>query len=311
MEKLFRPDGPCAHGHVPTPAIVCSQDSGAIWTKPQAFDVGGDFPRIAVGSDGSVYAVSITVDASKITLTRFSSCANGLAKQFSTELFINLDVFCPVSGLDRCNIPMLVNPTVAVDDTDPNHIYIAYASTGGSSVQNIRVTDSTDGGRTFLRSVQLNANIAARRSCPGSASQAELPTSLGMIARPQQLAPTTSLVSTLAARSLTPAHCKQNLTANADPQCASGFPCGADNAKDFNTCPNPPNPPPPVSPRGGCPKYGDYNGNAAISGRVYAAWASATAPPGLPNPNGIGVFFTRVDVSFPPELFVPLKPLPW
>jgi hypothetical protein len=194
MEKLFRPDGPCAHGHVPTPAIVCSQDSGAIWTKPQAFDVGGDFPRIAVGSDGSVYAVSITVDASKITLTRFSSCANGLAKQFSTELFINLDVFCPVSGLDRCNIPMLVNPTVAVDDTDPNHIYIAYASTGGSSVQNIRVTDSTDGGRTFLRSVQLNANIAARRSCPGSASQAELPTSLGMI-RPAPTAGANDLTS--------------------------------------------------------------------------------------------------------------------
>jgi hypothetical protein len=32
----------------------------------------------------------------------------------------------------------------------------------------------------------------------------------------------------------------------------------------------------------GVPKYGDYNGNACAAGRFFGAWASATAPPGVP-----------------------------
>ncbi len=37
--------------------------------------------------------------------------------------------------------------------------------------------------------------------------------------------------------------------------------------------------------RGGCPKYGDYNGNACTAGKLFAAWASANAPAGLLPPD--------------------------
>jgi hypothetical protein len=95
-----------------------------------------------------------------------------------------------------------------------------------------------------------------------------------------------------------------------DPQCASGWPCGADNFNDANGCPmGTPQlqgvcmnnqgggsfnfcTPGGACPQGencqlagpGCPKYGDYNGNACIRGGVYTAWASATSPAGLFNP---------------------------
>jgi hypothetical protein len=36
--------------------------------------------------------------------------------------------------------------------------------------------------------------------------------------------------------------------------------------------------------RKGHPNYGDYNGNACSSGRIFAAWASATAPKQLSTP---------------------------
>jgi len=47
---------------------------------------------------------------------------------------------------------------------------------------------------------------------------------------------------------------------------------------------------------GSPPKYGDYNGAACTGGRFYAAWASATAAPGDPQPADIDVF-----VACPPD----------
>jgi hypothetical protein len=42
----------------------------------------------------------------------------------------------------------------------------------------------------------------------------------------------------------------------------------------------------------GCPKYGDYNGNACTARRLFAAWASATSPPGITPPS------TTIDIFF-------------
>jgi hypothetical protein len=313
-------------GGTPTPAIVCSRDIGATWTvNPQAFDTGGDFPRIAVGSDGFVYAVSL--NGGKATLTKFSSCANGLVNQFSTTIFNNVNVPCPIDGLDRCNNGnTLVSPTVAVDDTDPNHIYVAVAArpAGTTATENIVVADSTDGGRRFGRMVQLNASIGARRFMPWLSVTRGI-AYVTWYDRRTATANANDLTSFYLGSAfvdsgpfgdILQAGTEQNLTANADPQCGrpSAFPCGVRNIGDFNTCPafSMPNPPPPpqVSETGGCPKYGDYNGSAAISGRVYAAWASATAPQ-LPNPNGIRVFFTKAVDPFPADFFEPLKPLSW
>jgi hypothetical protein len=70
-------------------------------------------------------------------------------------------------------------------------------------------------------------------------------------------------------------------------------------------------------PGGGCPKYGDYNGNACSQGAAYSAWASATAPTGVTAGPGINVFFA----SMRPLFIVPIcvkdpwvcygEPNPW
>jgi hypothetical protein len=47
----------------------------------------------------------------------------------------------------------------------------------------------------------------------------------------------------------------------------------------------------------GSPKYGDYNGIACAGQRAFVAWASATAPAGVPAPpaNSMGTYFAVVD----------------
>lgn len=61
---------------------------------------------------------------------------------------------------------------------------------------------------------------------------------------------------------------------------------------------------------GGSPKYGDYNGNACTGGRLYAAWASAMAPDGLPAPDtatNSGVLFDAINLD---NLGVPIITVP-
>jgi hypothetical protein len=57
---------------------------------------------------------------------------------------------------------------------------------------------------------------------------------------------------------------------------------------------------------GGCPKYGDYNGNACAAGRLYAGWPSLSSPPGVPAPTTqIGLLFDSVLVDEVPHLQIP------
>jgi hypothetical protein len=79
-----------------------------------------------------------------------------------------------------------------------------------------------------------------------------------------------------------------DLSGRPDPQCASGWPDGARSAQDYLSCSVQPQT---ASVGGGEPKYGDYNGNACASSHAYFAWASATAPIGLPAVSGMNVFF--------------------
>jgi hypothetical protein len=52
----------------------------------------------------------------------------------------------------------------------------------------------------------------------------------------------------------------------------------------------------------GCPKYGDYNGNACAAGRLFAGWASATSPAGIEPPStAIGIFFDSFPLNRPPD----------
>lgn len=151
------------------PALVCSQDSGATWSA--AVNVGSGFvPRIAIGGDGFVYVVYR--DGNNIMLNKYSPCSAGMAQQAGFPVTVTgvTDVTCPVAGLDRCNDGnILSSHTVAVDDTNPAHVFVAYATNTASGVnENVLVRASIDGGATFDagRVAQVNTTGNARRYMP-------------------------------------------------------------------------------------------------------------------------------------------------
>ena len=314
---------PTSNLHHPFPTISCSLDGGASWRPPVPI-AGGDDARVTVGGDGSVWVVQRNGGA--IAISKFNSCESGLVMQpgFPKDLVRVSDPQCPVAGLDRCSGEGLSSATVAVDRSDPNHVYIAYAESTGSANDDIKVIDTTDGFATWptpVRSVTVSGPAAARRFMPWSCT---LGSSLqvGWYDRRAATATGNDLTayfrgSALVAGGALVSGPEVNVSVNSDPQCASGFPCGERNAGDATSCPTPPldgtcnnntqngsltpcnqsNASCPAGevcvPNGGnvgCPKYGDYNGIACGGGHAFAVWASATAPPGLLAPLGIGIF---------------------
>ena len=330
--------------------LVCSQDSGLNWTAPITLGANSFFPRITVGQDGFVYVAAY--GAGNYRLWKFSSCANGLNLEagFPVNVTNRVPYVCPFAGHDRCD----QNPssqTVAVDDTDPNHIYYAYAQDDAEAVNSystIFVRDSTDGGLTWpaARVVQANTAVNARRIMPW------LCTTQGdaVVTWYEQAAPVPS-DSTHHLGAQVGLDNANNLTSKAeftisevpDNWCDTGWRCGTRVAPGASeSCPNQPqlagfcgdNDPntadsgvrcdfsdeattpgtycPQPGPSGnneiclagnGCPKYGDYNGNACTGGRLYAAWPSAASPPGVPGPTtptNTGVLYATVAVNGPP-----------
>lgn len=145
--------------------LSCSTNSGASFgNETQVNNGSSDFPRIAVGQDGFVYVS--TTNGGNIEVDKFSSCASGLNEQFHSVIATGVSgVTCPVAGLDRCNNGNdLRSPTVAVDDTNANHIYASYAINTSSGVnENVIVQDSSDGGNSWPggRVAQVNNSIPA------------------------------------------------------------------------------------------------------------------------------------------------------
>jgi hypothetical protein len=343
----------------PNASIICSQDSGVNWTAPAAVDAGGgDFPRIAVAQDGFVYVVYR--QGGNIRINKYSSCRNGLTVQatFPKTVVGVTDVTCPVPGLDRCNTGNLLSShIVAVDDTNPNHVFVAYATnTVAGSNEDVIVRDSVDAAVTWpaARSARVNTAIPARRFMPwlcatGGEAFATWYDRRAATPCPTPPCPNTnndltdffggSAALDLAGNLVAGAEFK--ITTVPDPQCASGWPClprstqdsescsiqpqnagiccngainnttgacpaGSSNARcDFNpdsctapeTCQ--------TSTQAGCPKYGDYNGNACAAGRLLAAWASATPPPGTAASGGIDTFFSALLVGSVGQIQVP------
>ncbi len=163
--------------------IVCSSDSGNNWTAPVFPAASADFPRVAVGQDGSVYVIYTVGD--NIEVDRFSSCANGLTQLKSGAVVAagTHEVVCPVAGLDRCGglngffRNDLRSPSVVVDDINPSHIYAVYATNtltdnaggyplGNGVNENVVVSDSNDNGNTWSTPIPVNSGINARRYLP-------------------------------------------------------------------------------------------------------------------------------------------------
>jgi len=270
-------------------ALVCSSNNAGTWTAPTLMPGGSDFPRVGVGPDGAVYVVYRS--GGNVMLNKFSSCSSGLTQQvgFPQTVATFTDVTCPVAGLDRCNDGnILSSPTVTVDSTNANHVYVAFATNTASGNENIIVKDSVDGGATWPRAQVVNSSASGRRFMPwvcalgGTAFVSWYDRRVATTANPDRT--DYFLGSVFAGPAGLQAGAEENLTVNPDPECATGFPCGARSSNDLTACSTT------GSLGSGCPKYGDYNGNTCAAGRVYTAWASATAPPGLPTGSGIRVY---------------------
>jgi hypothetical protein len=232
--------------------ISCSQDSAATWSSVAFHNNGSsDFPRIAVGSDGKVYV--ITINGNNIELWSFSSCKNGLTlglNHVTVASGIN-QVPCPVSGLDRCNNGnVLSSPTVTVDDTNSNHLYAAYAvntvappsNKSFPGNENVLVTESTDGGNTWSSPVQVNQGTSGsggRRFQPWVCATGGT-AYVSWYDRRNSVSGTNDLTdyfssSAFDSPGLTGGSDFQ-IDTNGDPQCATGWPCLSRSPNDSESC---------------------------------------------------------------------------
>jgi hypothetical protein len=319
------------------PALVCSQDSGANWTAP--VNVGSGFiPRIAIGGDGFVYVVYRS--GNSVMLNKYSPCSAGMAQQvgFPVTVATVTDVTCPVAGLDRCNDGnSLSSHTVTVDDINPARVYVAYATNTAASVnENVLVRASIDGGATFDagRVAQINTTGNARRYMPwacavgGTAYVTWYDRRFAIPGISTDLTDFFGGSASLDASNDLTAGPEFRVSSASDPNCASGWPCAPRATGDSESCPTQPQlagvcldgtgagssqrcdfTSGPACPAGescllggGCPKYGDYNGNACAGGRLFMAWASATPPAGVAAGAGIDTFTDSRVVCCVPQI---------
>src|SRR6185369_9539420 len=311
--------------------ISCSADSGATWTAGTAIGA-GDLPRVSVGGDGFVYVA--WASGGNMMLHKFSNCDAGLAPQAGWPVTVSAftNVACPVPGLDRCNgRNILSSPKVAVDDLDPQHIYYAFATNTAAGNEDVMVFDSVNGGATFPRSIRVNSAVAGRRFMPWvssyggiavvswydrrnatAASNDRTRFFIGgaAVKGPNLVALTETDLSGNDDNQCSTWPCATNATTDSEgcsvqPQlggrCRNSMGGGSNTACDFSssTCPTGET----CSIGRGCPKYGDYNGNAVGLGRHYSAWSSALPPVSIGGAAGSIRVFASAD-QIPSDFYV-------
>lgn len=319
------------------PALVCSQDGGQNWTAP--LNVGAGFvPRIGIGGDGFVYVVYRS--GNNIMLHKYSPCSAGLTPQAGFPVTVTgvTDVTCPVAGLDRCNDGnILSSHTVAVDDVNPQRVYVSYATNTAAGLnENVFVRVSTDGGATFSAPTQVNSTGNARRYMPwvcsvgGAAYVTWYDRRFGIAGISDDFTDFYGGSVRLDAGGTLVAGPEFRISGVSDANCGSGWPCAPRATGDSESCPVQPQlagvcrdnnaatadsnqrcdfSTGPACPAGetcqtggGCPKYGDYNGNACAGGRLFMAWASVAAPPGVPAGGSIDTFTDNRVVCCVPQI---------
>jgi uncharacterized repeat protein (TIGR01451 family) len=318
------------------PTIVCSQDGGLNWTAPLTVDNPGYVPRVTVGQDGFVYVVY--GQGSNLRVNKYSSCSAGLTQQAGFPLTITAytGVACPVPGLDRCNDGnVLASHMLAVDESTPLRVFFVYAAGNGSG-ESIFLRRSTDGGATWGAAITVNGGAAAaRRYMPWVSVRGGVVHVTWYDQRAAIGGATNDLTdfyrnsvngSTLAVGT------EVALQINQDPLCNSGWPCGTRSTNDSESCTTQPQlagfckdgsgnvdpgvtrcdfssgPACPVGytcqTDGGCPKYGDYNGNAIEGGWAFSGWTSAVAPPGLAENGGLEIYFEAYQTGPNPDITI-------
>jgi hypothetical protein len=306
--------------------ISCSTDGGANWTAGTAIGA-GDLPRVSVGGDGFVYVA--WASGSNLMLHKYSNCDSGLTPQTGWPVTVTTftNVTCPVPGLDRCNgRNILSSPKIAVDDLDPAHIYYAFATSTVAGNEDVMIFDSVNGGASFPRSLRVNNPVAGRRFMPWISVYGGI-AAVSWYDRRTATAATNDLtrfyIGGAAVRGPNlVALAETDLSGVNDAQCST-WPCATNTSTDSESCSVQPQNggrcsgsgtpcdfSTPACPLGetcingrGCPKYGDYNGNAAGAGRLYTAWSSATPPANVGGPSGAIRVYASVD-RVPSDFYV-------
>jgi hypothetical protein len=199
--------------------------------------------------------------------------------------------------------------------------------------ENVMVQDSTNSGANWGSAVQLNSSTNGRRFLPWSCAL-EGTVYVSWYDRRASSTGSNDLTDYWAGSAK---RSGGTLTAGSDfrinnasdPQCAPGWPCQTRSSNDSESCNTQPqlagicghNPIVNTDSKtpcdfssttcpmgescqtgGGCPKYGDYNGNACAFGRLYTVWNSATNQAGFAPPTGgnINLFFSSTLEHKPP-----------
>ena len=307
--------------------VTCSPDSNASWAPVFTLEGSSDWPRVTVGKDGSFYVVYEV--GANIRIDKFNACTTSAAQmtRASASFPVTVSPFakfagCEVAngfgGLDRCNDGnTLAGPTVTVDDTNANHVYVAFSNNTSANNENVMVADSTDGGVTWRAPVVVNTSVGARRyhawTCAtgGNAYVGWYDRRAATVAN-NDLTDYYTASAGLSGGTLVANNDEFKISASSDAQC-SLWPSAPRSTWDSENCsvqPQlagvckvlPPQTPDPstnnrcdfsgsngdvcgINPTthtletcttgGGAVKYGDYNGNACTSGRLYSVFASS------------------------------------
>jgi hypothetical protein len=291
--------------------VTCSPDSGATWAPRLALEGGSDFPRVTVGQDGFFYVVFR--NGGNIRIDKFDACTTSAAQMTrsaggfpKTVSGFNDVAGCEAPngfpGLDRCNDGnILSSPTVAVDDTTATHVYVAWATNTAANNENVLVADSINGGVNWRPPVTINANVTGRRFMPwvcasgGNAFVTWYDRRAATVGQ-NDLTDYFAASAGLSGGNLMANNDEFKISTTSDPQC-NLWPCAprspndsencsaqpqnagvcsvttatrCDFSGDGTTCPSGES----CQTGGGCPKYGDYNGNACILGRLNTVFAS-------------------------------------
>ncbi|MGB9474317.1 MAG: Ig-like domain-containing protein [Candidatus Udaeobacter sp.] len=291
--------------------VTCSPDSGATWAPRLALEGGSDFPRVTVGQDGFLYVVYR--NGGNIRIDKFNACTTSGTQMtrapggfpFTVSGFTDFagcEVMNGFGGLDRCNDGnILSSPTVTVDDTTANHVYVAWANNTAANNENTLVADSTDGGVNWRGAVTINTNVTARRFMPwacasGGSAFVTWYDRRAATATNNDLTDYFAASAGLSGGNLVPNNDEFKISTTSDPQCnlwpaaprstwdsencsvqpenagrcsvSTNIPC--DFSGDGTQCPAGET----CQTGGGAPKYGDYNGNACVLGRFYTVFAS-------------------------------------
>jgi Bacterial Ig-like domain (group 3) len=294
--------------------VTCSPDSGATWAPLLSLEMGSDFPRVAVGGDGFFYVVyKLGNPPNTIRIDKFNPCTTsgsqmtrapgGFPKTVSAfTTFAGCEVMNGFGGLDRCNDGnILSSPTITVDDTNASHIYASWANNTASNNENTLVADSTDGGVNWRPPVTINTNVTARRFMPwacasGGSAFVTWYDRRAATATNNDLTDYFAASAGLSGGILVPNNDEFQISTTSDPQC-NLWPTGPRSTWDSENCSIQPqlagncsiatgircdfsNPACPGTETcqtdgfGTNPKYGDYDGNACVLGRLYTVFAS-------------------------------------